>query len=167
MPNESGLTRELQELIGQMKKWIGKDTYEDSIDCGNSGDVYSAGQNDAYRNAVEKLEFLLVTHPESASEQEYKKWREDVNGQFSQTINLGAGMTVAKLCSLIEELQRNGSKPAALSTRPESEKKLKEREIRHAIQLTTAMVARFYRATPKQGISLPTEDDVLAALAGE
>lgn len=48
----------LRQLSAMWRPRPGANTYEDSIDCGNSGDIYDAGYNDASKARANELDKL-------------------------------------------------------------------------------------------------------------
>lgn len=70
------LTEEKVDLVQKWRSQIGSDTYENSIDCQNSGDIYSAGCNDTLKSAADELtEWLAVNVPRIKAEARLEDFR--------------------------------------------------------------------------------------------
>jgi hypothetical protein len=68
-------------------KGVGGDTYENSIDCGNSGDVYQAGRNDEQRALHKLLSERTPAHARAAFEEELRKAKEEALSPVRMLLN--------------------------------------------------------------------------------
>lgn len=59
------MMEKLRELSAKWRSQIGDDTYENSIDCDNKGDIYNAGCNDTSVQLASELDALLAIAPQS------------------------------------------------------------------------------------------------------